>query len=95
MTQKEKKLKAIIELATVEARINELERSKTYLTSSTFYRNRLRVLNEKAEQLRDIIEGREAQEVRLVFHVPEVLFKGNEKPENILQYMKKEFLVLE
>lgn len=94
MTSKEKKLKAILELATVQARIDELERSKSYVSSSVYYRNRLTALQEKEEQLVNIIEGKEVEEVKLVFRVPESLLKvGVKEPEDFVQFFKREFLI--
>ena len=95
MTLKEKLIKATIELAIVEGRIEELKRSKTYLSSSTYYRNRLIQLEDKAEKLESFIENGgndETQEFKLTFRVPQDLFKGSSKPEEILHYLKKEWL---
>ena len=96
MTNKERKLKAILELVSVQARIEELKRSKTYLSSSVYYRNRLTQLQEKEEKLQDIVDGKnETDEIKLTFHVPESLFKGvtTKDPGDIVQYLKREFLV--
>jgi hypothetical protein len=100
MTSKEKKLKAAIELALVGARIDELKRSRSYYINSSAYRSRLTQLEEKAEKLRDILEGVEdtkTEVFKLSFELPEELFSGKSvretEPEEILQYLKREFLV--
>ena len=96
MTKKDQQLKAIIELAIVEGRIEELKRSKTYLASTTYFRNRLTTLEDKAEKLRDVLEGKnDVQEIKLTFHVPESVFRGrnNEGPQDFVQYLKKEYLL--
>ena len=97
MTSKDKKLKAIIELLAVQARIEELKRSKSYLTSSTYYRNRLTTLEDKALELQNVVDGKEIEEVKFVFHVPESSFlnKRTKEPEDFLQFFKREFLVVE
>lgn len=95
MTSKEKKLKTIIELVAVTSRIEELKRSKSYLSGTVYYRNRLTVLEEKAEKLQDVIDGRETEKLELVFQVPESLLLGKREPEDLLQFFKREFLVVE
>ena len=97
MTSKDKKLKAIIELLAVQARIEELKRSKSYLTSKIYYRNRLTTLEEKALELQNLLEGKETEEVKFVFHIPEssLLGKSAREPEDFLQFFKREFLVVE
>ena len=98
MTSKERKLKEIIELVAVQARIEELQRTKSYCTSSTYYRNRLTQLEEKALKLQEVIEGKETEEVKFIFHVPESLFTGKttrKEPEDFMQFFKREFLVVE
>jgi len=94
MTSKDKKLKAIIELVSVQSRIDELKRSKTYLSTSSYYRNRLTQLEDKEEKLQEVIDGKESvDEIKLVFHVPESVFKGKTKEEDFVQYLKREYLV--
>lgn len=95
MSNKDKKLKAILELVAVQSRIEELKRSKTYLTSSTYYRNRLTQLEEKEEKLQDFIEGKEeTEEIKLIFHVPEGVIRSKSKdPEDFIQFLKREYLV--
>jgi len=99
MNKKEKILTATIELLVVNARIDELKRSKTYLagSTSTYFRNRLIALENNREKLEDVVNDtktNESQEIRLVFNVPESLLSTKtEKKEDILQYLKKEFLV--
>jgi len=94
---KDQKVKAIVELAIIEARINELERSKTYNNSLTYYRNRLTTLTDKADKLRNQLEGNdETEEIKLVFSIPAGGFRLNkEKPvkTDFLQFLKKEYLV--
>jgi hypothetical protein len=97
---KEQKFKAVVELAIVEARISELERTKTYLSSLTYYRNRLKSLNEKADKLRNELEGNdETEEIKLTFHLPAGVLgkeiKERRSPVDFLQFMKKEYLVQE
>lgn len=101
MTSKEKKLKAIIELVNVQGRIEELERTKSYMTSATYYRNRLTALEEKAEKLQNVIDGKdEVEEVKIVLRVPaesteKVRRFSLSNPEEILQFFKTEKFVLE
>ena len=93
MNNKEKKLKAIIELAIVESRIDELKRGRSYSSNSTYYRNRLNVLEDKKEKLQGTVEGEESEEIKLVFHVPENLVKADRSPDKVLQYLKREYLM--
>jgi hypothetical protein len=100
MSSKDKKVKLIIELAIVEARISELERTKTYLNSLTYYRNRLTTLTDTAEKLRRELDGHdETQSVKLVFELPAGIFgkelKEKRTPVDFLQFMKKEYLIQE
>ena len=95
MTSKDKKLKAIIELVSVQSRIDELKRSKTYLSTSSYYRNRLTQLEDKEEKLQQILEGKETEEIKLVFHVPESVFKNKTKEEDFVQFLKREYLIEE
>lgn len=98
MTSKDKKLKAILELVSVQGRIDELKRSKTYFSSSTYYRNRLTTLQNKEEVLNDIIEGKDKDDVEelkftLHFNIPEGDLKDKRDPEDFIQYLKREYLV--
>ena len=96
----ERKIKAYVQLAAVNARIDELERAGNYYgKTGIYYRNRLRVLGDQAEKLEAILNGTEGEEVKLSFKVsvPENEFAGLksrkfELPE-ILQFMKKEYLI--
>lgn len=93
--------KKIIELGLTEARLDELNRSKLYFgQSSTYYRNRLRTLEEKKESLENELSGNvssSAREIVLQFNLPASTFAGKEKMsnENVLQFLKREFLVRE
>lgn len=95
MTSKERKLKATLELVSVQGRIDELKRFKSYSNSSSYIRSRLTQLEEKEEKLLDIIEDREKEEVKFVFHLPEDLFKSSKEPKDLIQYLRREFLVRE
>jgi hypothetical protein len=94
MTSKEKKIKAFVELSNVQCRIDELKRSKTYLSSSTYYHRRLLALEEKRDELMNVLEGNTEEEksIRLVFRVPDNCFKSDSKPDEIIQYLKREYL---
>jgi hypothetical protein len=99
MNYKEKRIKAIVDKAIVEARIDELKRSKTYYTSQTVYRNRLLQLEDKLETLSDFLgedEESETLKVKLTARVPEDMFRkvraeGLTGPD-FVQYLVKEGL---
>ena len=95
MTSKERKLKAIIELAVVQGRIQELNRTKSYLTNSAYYRKRLAVLEETADKLQDVLDNKEKKEVRLTFSLPKSVFAGKtvNEPSDIIQFLKREYLI--
>jgi hypothetical protein len=95
MTSKEKKIKAIVGLAVVDGRIDELKRSKYYLNGSTYYKNRLRQLEDKADNLQSIVDGDEdVENIKLTFRIPEEKILGSRRePEDIIQYLKREWLV--
>jgi Arc/MetJ-type ribon-helix-helix transcriptional regulator len=96
MTNVEKIIKATIEKAVVEGRIDELKRAKTYTMNSSYIRTRLRKLEEKLDQLNDILDGNEEgdeREVKYVFRIPAEGFKNNSKFEDILQFFKRDYLV--
>jgi hypothetical protein len=93
---KERKLKAFLQLVSVQGRIAELKRSKTYYSSSNIYRNRLTALEEEELRLTDIVEDTEKKDketFKLTFRVPENLFKGKHDDEDVIQYLKREYLV--
>jgi hypothetical protein len=99
MNYKEKRIKAIVDKAVVEARIDELKRSKTYYTSNTAYRNRLLQLEDKLENLNDFLgeeEESETVKIKAVVRVPEETFRrarteGLTGPD-FVQYLVKEGL---
>jgi hypothetical protein len=93
MSQKEKLIKAWVDLAVVDARIDELKRAKSYQYGNVYYNNRLRQLRAKKEDLEAIVDGDEAaNELKLTFRIPEEVLCGERSPEKILQYLKTEHI---
>jgi hypothetical protein len=95
---KEQKLKAVVELAIVEARISELERTKTYMSSLTYYRNRLTSLEEKKAKLEKELTGnKDVEKITFTFEVPSDVFgelpKEKRKSVDFLQFLKRDYLV--
>ena len=95
MTSSEKKVKALVEKAVINARIDEVERFSQYCSSRTYYNNRLRTLEDKADRIEDQLDGREVSEVRLSVEVPERIFLGLKgkksavNDEEFVQYLKR------
>lgn len=95
MTSKDKKLKLVLELVFLLGRIDELKNSKTYLSSSAYYRRRLTALEDKVETLRDKLEDKDdVDEIKLTFNLSEDLFKSCKEPADIIQYLKRENFVI-
>jgi hypothetical protein len=80
MTKKEQILKAVIELAITEGRLEELKRAKLYMNNPTYVNNRRRVLEDNSP------------EIKITLLVPESLRKSISVPEDIIQYLKREHL---
>jgi len=89
---KEKKLEAFLKLIKVQARIDELTRTKTYHSNQTIYRKRLRILEDLENDLQEVVEGNDVESIKLTFKVPESVFKGKSE-EDFVQYLKREYLV--
>jgi hypothetical protein len=92
MTSKEKKIKALLQLFSVESRIDELNRSKTYYNTQSVYRNRLTALEEQKEKLEDILEGKdtETKTFKFTVKVPEKEFETDWDEDKVIQYLKRE-----
>jgi hypothetical protein len=103
MTLKDKKLTKVLELVHVQGRIEELQRSKTWLSSSNYYRERLTALETKEDDLKNDLDinddegcgSNDPETIKFTLRLPEKFLKGKRDNEDFVQYLKRTILVEE